>query len=327
MCSIVTLFGSDVLCIGNALMDTFAFVSDKEIAQAGVEKGAEASVSGQFFDQQLLCLSVEKEQFTGGSAANTAKGLGRLGCTVSLLARTGDDEAGKYIRSIMKAHAVQLPKTIYSGTTSRVFCLITPEGQRSFLFSGGTSGAFLPSELDEHEFSQAKIVHHDGYILRNKPLLEASLAMCKKHGVQTSLDLGAFSLVRDNRSYLIQKILPSLDMLIGNSDEMRALFGSDQEIHTALLNRRGISIRLQGENGCTIYENGHLIYVPTTPKKAIDSTGAGDLFISGFLYGRIQGWSLEKSASLGHRLAGIVIEHMGAEIPAHYWPEILKEIG
>jgi len=319
--------GSDVICIGNALVDTFALVSEGEIAKAGVEKGGDASVTRLFFDREIQSLATEPQRFTGGSAANTAKGLGRLGCSVSLLARTGDDDAGLFVQSLMEKNGVRLCSLPHPGTTSRVLCLITPDGQRSFLFCGGTSGVVSPVDLNEADVRQTKIVHHDGYILRNKSLLETSLSLCKRWHVLASMDLGAFSLVREHKAYLLKKILPQIDILIGNSDEMHTLFGSDQEIDTALLNRQAISVFLRGVEGCRIYKNGRVIDIPTMPQRAIDSTGAGDLFASGFLYGLIRGWSLEKSATLGHKLAGRVILHLGAEIPSSEWPEIRKTLG
>ena len=319
-----TLFSSDVLCIGNALVDTFAFISEEALAKVNVERGGEAPVSTLSFEKEILSLTAEQKKFTGGSAANTAKGLGRLGCSVSLFACIGNDEAGQFIQSVMKENHVLQCVPPQLGTTSRVLCLITPDSQRSFLFCGGTSGCSSPKDLKEIDFQSAKIVHHDGYILRNKPLLETSLYLCKKWRAQTSLDLGAFPIVRENKTYLLQKILPEIDILIGNSDEMHALFGSDQEINNALLERRSLSIHLKGADGCCIYERGRKLSIPTMSQTAIDSTGAGDLFISGFLYGLIQGWNLERSAALGHRLAGVVIKHIGAEIPSHDWPKIIS---
>lgn len=320
------IFGSEILCIGNALVDTFAFVSDEELAKTGVEKGGEASVSTRFFDNQIFSLSTEAKRLTGGSAANTAKGLGQLGGSVSLLARTGDDEAGALVRLIMKENGVHLCSTQCPGTTSRVLCLITPDGQRSFLFCGGTAGKASPCELDEAEYKEACIVHHDGYILRNKPLLEASLALASKWHVRTSLDLGAFSLVREHRNYILEEILPHIDILIGNSDEMHALLGSDQEIENALVKRRSLSVFLKGPEGCRLYLNGRAFDVSTVPQKALDTTGAGDLFTSGFLYGLSKGWSLEDASLLGHRLAGTVILHVGAAIPSDAWGAIRHEL-
>ena len=321
-----SIFGSDILCVGNALVDTFAFVSDEEVAKTGVEKGGEAPVATHFFDGRLRALSTEAKRLTGGSAANTAKGLGRLGSSVSLLAQTGDDEAGALVQSIMREHGVHLCGAPRQGTTSRVLCLITPDGQRSFLFCGGTAGSVSPLELEEREYKDAKVVHHDGYILRNKPLLEASLTLAKKWRARTSLDLGSFSLVRAHKTYILEEILPHIDILIGNSDEMHALLGSEQEIEAALLKRKALSVFLKGPDGCRLYHNGRAIDVPTMPRTALDTTGAGDLFTSGFLHGLVQGWGLEESAVLGHRLAGTVILHVGAEIPSCSWHTITQEL-
>ena len=315
------LLGSDVLCIGNALVDTFAFVSGNRLSQAGVEKGGEISVSSLYFENQLSTLSKTQKKVTGGSAANTAKGLGRLGCSVSLLARLGNDTTGQFVQSVMAEHNVHLCTNLFSGTTSRVLCLITPDGQRSFLFCGGTVGITSPLDVNESTLQKTKIVHHDGYILRNKPLLEKSLDLCNKLHIVASLDLGSFSLVREHKKYILENVLPRIDILIGNSDEMHTLFGSDQEIHKALLQRSALSVHLKSKKGCTLYCNGKALEIPTHPKKPIDSTGAGDLFTSGFLYGLLHNWSLEKSARMGHSLAGEVISHIGAEIPLHIWKE------
>ncbi len=325
------LFSYDVVCIGDALTDHSLFVSDNLLTDVGVEKGSTRLVTQEEFDLLLQSLDAPIKILSGGSSGNTAKGLGKLKAKVALITKSGDDFSGQFVRSVMKANDVDVyAQSIPDTTTARVACLISENGQRSFLFCPGSFGSLTPKDLDEAAISKSKIVHIEGYSLRTKPVLEKAIALAHKYNSLFSIDLGTYVLVRENREYIISHILDHVDILIGNTDEMASLFGSEDEIHRNLLDRslklpKSISIFLKGPDGCVIYHNGTLLEIPTEQVPVVDTTGAGDLFSSGFLYGHIQGWSLKESALLGNRLGGLVVSEIGSEIPNDRWMQVHRE--
>jgi sugar/nucleoside kinase (ribokinase family) len=313
------------VCIGSSIVDYTVFVTDEWLKSSDVEKGGLIQVSSTQFNETLCSFKYSPIVKTGGSAGIAVKGLGHLGSDVAFLSRYGDDEEGRFFRSTLLENKVQLYGPILHGETPRVLCLITPDGQRSFFFCSGDHGTPSAHDLTEEPFQDAHIVHCEGYTLRNKPLLEKIIQIAQKHNVKISFDLGSFIPVRDNREYIKQTIIPSLDILIGNEDEMTALFGSDSERDYSLKNLPCLSVVLKGKEGCFITYNKEMFHFDTKPVLPIDTTGAGDMFTSGLLFGLTQGWPLEKCAALANRLGSTVVENIGGEIPEEQWLDIKKE--
>ena len=264
----------------------------------------------------------------GGSCANTIKGLGRLGLNVAYHLRDGIDEYGKMYETNLKENNVTVLKVedelLPSG---RLACLITPDKNRSFFSSPGAGNAFCPADLNSLYFKEAKLVHLDGYSLRNSGLVEEAMKLAKAHGARISFDPGCFQLIREHKELILRLLEEYIDIFFANEDEIQELLNMPPDEGCKTLSRLvPIAVVLQGNRGCLVGSNEKVLSVPVRTVSVVDTTGAGDLFASGFLYGLLQGYSLAKCAQIGNLLGSSVIQHVGAEIPASNWPSILEYI-
>lgn len=258
-----TLFCEQIICIGDTTLESLACISNEEFKKTGFDDGQEASVSADIFNDQLSKRT--SQQYILGSAAHTAKELARLGYQVSLISHIGNDTAGEFIQSVMQQHHVHMPQKVNSGTTSRKLRLITPEGKKASLFCQGTTGTIEPTDL---LFQDASIVHHDGMLLNNKSLLEASLDICARRFIRSSLEL--CPLAKKYREYLLQTILPRVNILLGSTDEMLTLFDTEKAIDTALRARSGISVLIQETGSLQVYFQGKKTSIPLPHSVRID---------------------------------------------------------
>lgn len=313
------LSASDIVCVGGSLIDYTLFISEKELSTLEVKKGGVRTISTEKFEEILQPLlhssSLNKPHIdTGGSAGIVAKTLGMLGAKVTFVSRSGTDENGTLFRKTLTKQHVSLSTTIIPGTTGRVLCCITPDGERSFLFSSGSTGIVQVEDLPKNLFQKTKLVHIEGYTIRNKVLLEELIKRATKEHVPISYDLGCFILVQDHKQYLLEHVLPYIDILIGNESEMYALFGSLQGMEEQTKPFSCLTVMLEGENGCSIFENGIRTCYPTKMVQAIDSTGAGDCFTAGFLFGWSSAWPLAKSIAFGQQLGMTIVSKIGTDL-------------
>lgn len=211
--------------------------------------------------------------------------------------------------------------------SGRLACLITPDKNRSFFSSPGAGNAFCPADLNSLYFKEAKLVHLDGYSLRNSGLVEEAMKLAKAHGARISFDPGCFQLIREHKELILRLLEEYIDIFFANEDEIQELLNMPPDEGCKTLSRLvPIAVVLQGNRGCLVGSNEKVLSVPVRTVSVVDTTGAGDLFASGFLYGLLQGYSLAKCAQIGNLLGSSVIQHVGAEIPASNWPSILEYI-
>lgn len=325
----------EILCIGSSIVDHIIFVSDEWLREIGVEigleKGGVLSIPSDTFESILECLiqlphSNPPMTKAGGSAGTTVKGLGQLGCRAGFLSRAGSDGKGQFIRSILSRKGVTVYGPLLPGKTAQVLCAITPDGERTFLFCGDEiNGTPKVDDLDESLIKAAKIVHIEGYTVRNKKLLTTIIELAHKHNTKISMDLGAFVLVRENRDFLKKSILDNIDILFGNADEMRALFGSNQAVDQALKKLPCLSFAMKGSKGGSLYWKGAVSHFSANEITVVDTSGAGDLFISGLLGGILQNMTLEQCVALATHIGGLIVSVVGPELTKDQWNQIKKE--
>lgn len=316
----------DVVTVGSTLLDSIHLVSDEFLSQAKLEKGTVCEISQDQLTKYRASLHPSVKVLSGGSAANSAKGLGKLGAKVVFVSRSGSDQAASIAKESISKSNVELKIAEVSGATAQVTCLITPDGQRSFFFTPGNAGTPTVDDLNPSLFASAKVIHHEGYNIRSPEFFRQACQLSKEQGALCSLDLGSFALVRENREVFLKTIDQYVDILFGNADEMLALYESESALETALLHRNGISVVLLGKKGCIVYCNGHKFTYQTDSLSSVDTTGAGDLFVAGFIYGITHNFSLENCARLGNWLGGEIVLWLGGEIPNEAWSQLMMKI-
>ena len=211
--------------------------------------------------------------------------------------------------------------------TGRVLSIITPDAQRSMFTFLGASAETSPQDISEDFFKNAAIVHIEGYLLFNPDLILKVLETAQQSGARISLDLASFNVVQESRDLVEQIVASFVDILIANEDEAEAYTGHRDEARAieALSKKAEIAVLKVGEQGSFIASGQQIVPVqPKTGGAVIDTTGAGDLWSAGFLYGLVNGYSLERCGELGSACGYEVCQVIGANIPDAGWERIKK---
>jgi sugar/nucleoside kinase (ribokinase family) len=208
-----------------------------------------------------------------------------------------------------------------------VLSIITPDAQRSMLTFLGAAAETRPEDIRADLFADAAVVHIEGYLLFNPRLILAALTAAKSAGALVSLDLASFNVVEESRSFLAEAVQEYVDILIANEDEARAYTGESEALPAIRALSKGVQIAVlkRGPLGSLISRDGRILTVAADGDgRAIDTTGAGDLWASGFLFGLVEGYPLEKCGALGSACGYEVCQVVGASIPEYGWQRIRK---
>lgn len=320
----------DVLGIGAPCIDILFPVEEEFLTTIPGEKGGSAEVDWNTF-QSILHYSEGKDCViaTGGSSANTIKGLASLRQSTAFFGKIGNDASGQFFKDKLISLGISTHLAEENLPTTQVAGLITPDGQRTFRYFLGASTLLGSSDLTPQLFEDVKLVHIEGYALYNGALVENALHMAKASGAQVSLDLGSFEVVAHFKD-LIQQILPYVDVLFANEDESKAITGfADPQVACQELQKLvSLVVVKVGKAGCWVGAQGAKpVHCPAVPAKVvIDTTGAGDLFAAGFLHGVLDGKSPAECAYYRCLTGSAAVEVFGAEIPEEKWVDLRQKM-
>jgi sugar/nucleoside kinase (ribokinase family) len=317
-----------IVGIGSALVDILALEDEEFINRAGAAKGGMILVSNDVIETTLSKTTKKPSIVPGGSACNTIVGIGRLGGAARFVGKLGEDALGKFFEKDLEKNNVEPFLFTSSSPTGRVLSIITPDAQRSMFTCLGAASETKPEEITEKCFKDAVIVHIEGYLLFNRELIRSALVSAKEAGALVSLDLASFTVVEESKDFLYKIVDDYVDILIANEDEAFAFTGYKDELQAlaALSKHADIAVLKLGKKGSYISRRGKIIKVaPKGNGFAVDTTGAGDLWAAGFLFGLVNGYPLEKCGELGSACGYEVCQVVGANIPEEGW-ERIKEI-
>jgi len=316
-----------IMGIGSALVDILIHEDDDFLKKAGVPKGGMIYVDNKVIDQVMAEASEKLHIVPGGSACNTIVGIGQLGGAARFIGKLGQDDFGKLFEKDLRDNNIEPLFFTSPSPTGRVLSIITPDAQRSMLTYLGASSEARAAEITAECFDGAAIVHIEGYLLYNKDLMMKALELAKDAGVRVSLDLASFTVVEESKDFLEGIVDDFVDILIANEDEARVFTGCSDEAEAikALAKKSDIAVLKVGKRGSFIAHAEEIVEV--APKKGrgdeiLDTTGAGDLWASGFLFGLVNGYTLEKCGQLGSMCGYEVCRVVGANIPAEGWERI-----
>lgn len=315
----------DVLCLGHALVDRLTHTGVAEVTAAGLEVGrmvlvdaARAREIGSRFPNSAW------EQVAGGSAANTAVGVASLGGSPGFAGAVGDDELGAWYAGDLEAAGVRAAvPAVAGGSTGVCHILISPGGERSMATSLGAAGELSLRTVTQIGPERAEVLYLEGYLLDASPAaaaVEGALASARASSTLVSLSLSD-PFVVERHGEAIRRLLEGggVDVVFGNEDEARGLTGAGSRREwTARLRRPGgVSVITRGAEGAVaILPDGEIEIPAVGVDSVVDTTGAGDLFAAGVLYGLTHGSSPEESLRLGSLAAAEIISHLGAR-PEH----------
>ena len=309
----------DVIGIGNAIVDVLSHADDAFLAANGIEKGGMTLIDAARAEALYSRMGPGTE-ISGGSAANTMAGIASLGGRAAYVGKVRNDQLGEVFAHDIRAagvHFTTAPAT--SGApTARCLIMVTPDAQRSMNTFLGACVDLGPEDVLEADIAAAKITYLEGYLWdppRAKDAFLKAATLAHAAGRQVSLSLSDAFCVNRYRSEFLELVTKHVDILFANETEILALFetGSFDEAVKAAQATGTLAVLTRGASGASVVGRDGVIHVPAAPvAKVVDTTGAGDLFAAGFLYGYTNGRSLETSAHFGTIAAAEIISHVGA---------------
>ena len=311
--------------VGSALMDIILLESEDFIKENGITKGGMELVDADYADKLCSKSNNTPKQVPGGSACNTIIGLGQLSGTAKFIGTRGDDQLGEELEEAIKNNNVTPILEKISTPTGRVLSVITPDAQRSMLTYLGAAAESSPETFTADIFQGADLVHVEGYLLFNEKLIRAVLQAAKDAKVPVSLDLASFTVIDANPQLVKELVKEYVDILLANEDEAKSYTGTDNEVEALAILAKDAECAVVkiGKRGSLVSINGEVTTIaPYGEEKVIDTTGAGDLWASGFLYGLINNKPIKECGRIASMCGYEVCMVEGAHIPENKWNEI-----
>lgn len=317
----------DILGIGGPILDQILQIPEDYLQHVPGKKGGMEPVSLQLMDSIIHGSGRHPTVLLGGSARNTLHGLTRFGEKCALVGMVGRDARGEQYRKLLSAQDI-VPLLIESDLpTATVLSLVTPDGERTMRTLQGASVHIQGKDLSPEIFSGVKLVHIEGYTLYNEGYTEEVMKLAKRAGAKVSFDLASFEIANRFSDHIKHLLRHYVDIIFANEEESMALTGTTEKAALEILGETtNIAVLLMGRKGCIVKEGSQIQKCPAYPVEPIDTTGAGDLFASGFLHAYLQGYPIEICAHYGAIAGRAVVQVIGAEIPHEKWVELFDEL-
>ncbi len=309
----------DVVGIGNAIVDIIGRCDDAFLARYARVKGSmqlvDAATVTTLYDAMGPGIEI-----SGGSVANTMVGIASLGGRAGFIGKTADDQFGQIFRHDIRTAGVTFETAAASGAepTGRSLILVTPDGQRTMNTFLGVSPQLGGGEIDAELIRSARIVYLEGYLFDRpeaKAAFRQAAGIAAKAGRQVALTLSDPFCVDRHRADFRDLVRDSVDILFANEAEILSLYqtAAFEEAAQRVQADTKLAALTRSEKGSVILGDGRSIAIPAAPvARVVDTTGAGDLYAAGFLYGVAVGKDLETAGRLGSLAAAEIISHIGA---------------
>lgn len=322
----------DVYAVGHALVDIQARISDEILAETGYAKGMMTLVDEAAQAKVLSALSgVAIHRCAGGSAANTVMGITDFGGKAAFAGKVGQDPLGEFCIADMRQMGVTMEVPAMAGQTGTSVVLITSDAQRTMLTHLGVSSTIGPEDIDEALIKQAKYVYIEGYLFtgdRTRAAAMKTIELAKKNGVKVAFTVSDPFLISLFRDEFWELIKGPVDLLFCNLDEARSLTGKEDAIDCAHeIHRHAADVALTlGEDGSLLMHDGKTTPIESVPTTAIDTTGAGDMYAAGLLWGITNGLSWQKAGHIASHAAARIVAQLGARLQNRFTPAELVEL-
>lgn len=317
----------DVYGVGNALVDIQATVEDAALERLGFAKGAMTLVDDAIQAKVLGEVGTAgAHRCAGGSAANTIMGVVDLGGKAAYVGKVADDEIGSFFLSDMRERGVTIDvPPADAGESGTSVILITDDAQRTMLTNLGVSISLDVEDIDEEQLAQSQYLYVEGYLFSGGTTREAALhaiELAKKNNVKVALTVSDAFLIDIVKDEFWDLIKGPVDLLFCNELEARSLTGEDDPIECAhVIHRHQANVALTlGANGSIVMHGGEVIPIEGKKVDAVDTTGAGDMYAAGLLYGITNGLSWRDAGHLASSVAGRIVSQLGARFPRSFSP-------
>ena len=318
-----------ILGLGNALVDVLSKLdSDETLIKIGIQKGAMDMISReQMYVIRKYQANTETTQAPGGANCNTMRAISLLGGQSGFIGKVGDDNLGEFYEEALLKAGVSSYLIKTEGPSGACTVFISPDGERTMGTFLGPAPTILPEEITDDVLRNYDCIHIEGYLIVNEELVRETMKKAKRLGLKVALDLANYNIVNAYKGLLEEVIPQYVDILFANASEAEAFTGLPaQEAVKALEKQVHVALVTLGKDGSLIGSEGKFYHVDAEGGKPVDTTGAGDNFAAGFLYGRSVGASLVQSAQIGSMLSGYVIDVVGPQVPADKWEQIKLKV-
>lgn len=309
----------DVVGIGNAIVDVIAPCDDAFLIKHDLPKGGMKLIDEAEAEALYRAMPPGQES-SGGSAANTIAGIAALGGQCGFIAKVRDDQLGHVFHHDMTSLGVRFPTAAASDgpATARCLILVTPDAQRTMNTYLGASPFFDEADVDASAIRSAGVLYMEGYLFDRPAAQNAfrkAAEIARAAGRRVAVTLSDPFCVERHRGSFIELLDSYVDLVFANESEACALYETDDlEVAVDHLAATGITAAItRSERGSLVVEGDQRTIVAADPvEEVVDTTGAGDLYAAGFLFGYSRGYDVERCARLGSMAAAEVISHMGA---------------
>ncbi|MBP3426466.1 MAG: adenosine kinase [Rikenellaceae bacterium] len=321
-----------VIGIGNALTDMLINLdSDSRLSEMGLARGSMSLVDSDLQREiSGTVAGLPNTMSLGGSAANTIRALACLGGSAGFIGKTGKDEAGDFYKQALETLGIEPVIMRGQAASGRCLSLVSTDGERTMVTYLGAALELTAEELSTTILEGYNWLYIEGYLVQNHALIEAAAALAKQNGLKVAIDLASFNVVEENLEFLRRIIGTYVDLVFANEDEAQAFTGNEDpyEAATQIAEMCELAVVKIGRRGALIQESGHEVVQVGIEESAqrVDTTGAGDFYAAGFMYGLCKGLSMRQCGTIGAITAGHVIEIVGTTLSEETWKRILLKV-
>ncbi len=315
--------------MGNALTDMLVNLrSDEVLTRFGLPRGSMTLVDSEL--QKQISRSVAGLPYTlslGGSAANTIRALARLGGETGFIGKVGRDSTGDFFEAALVNLGVEPFMFRGEERSGRCVALVSPDGERTMVTFLGAALEMSAPEVSTELFKGYDCLYLEGYLVQNHELISAAASVARAAGLKVALDLASFNVVEENLEFLRRLVADHIDILFANEAEAFAFTGEQEPLNAlqAISEMCEVAIVKTGISGALIKNGNEVVHVGIMKAaRRVDTTGAGDFYAAGFLYGLCEGLSLRQCGTIGAITAGKVIEVVGTTFGEEEWIDIAR---
>lgn len=319
-----------IIGMGNALVDVLVRIDDDSLLEKlHLPKGSMQLIQEDTLSEIRKYTSGMKiHRSTGGSAGNTVCALAALGTNPGFIGKVGQDETGAFFVDTLRQRGVNALLATCDLPSGIASTFISTDGERTFGTYLGAAATLRAEDLSRKMFAGYNYLYIEGYLLQDHDLMLRAVQLAKEEGLQVCLDMASYNVVEAERDFFDQLIVKYVDIVFANESEALAYTGkAPHEALEEIASKCSIAVVKTGKEGSLVKKGTEVIQLLSCPvDNVLDTTGAGDFYAAGFMYGLTCGYSLEKCVQISTILATAVIQEVGTTLPAKKWDEIKLNI-
>lgn len=319
-----------IIGMGNALVDVLVRIDDDSLLKKlHLPKGSMQLIQEDTLSEIRKYTSGMKiHRSTGGSAGNTVCALAALGANPGFIGKVGQDETGAFFGDTLRQRGVNALLATCDLPSGIASTFISTDGERTFGTYLGAAATLRAEDLSRKMFAGYNYLYIEGYLLQDHDLMLRAVQLAKEEGLQVCLDMASYNVVEAERDFFDQLIVKYVDIVFANESEALAYTGkAPHEALEEIASKCSIAVVKTGKEGSLVKKGAEVIQLLSCPvDNVLDTTGAGDFYAAGFMYGLTCGYSLEKCVQISTILATAVIQEVGTTLPAKKWDEIKLNI-